>query len=261
MPGPEGSMVMTLDQKNLGTRLSSTRYVHYGEISAQIKTGKWAGVVTAFITMSDMKDEIDWEFPGTATTEGQTNVFWQGNIPDLTQGSKSGGLTDTSANWHTYTINWLPETLTFAIDGKTVRTVKKADSADSAGADGYKYPSTPSRVQLSIWPGGLNTSAPGTIAWAGGPINFNDPDFVAAGHFYASVKDVTVKCADPQTPGSNITGYVYGTGASSTKPSVSFTNASTLVKSGALPRALAMPAHTLGALALAVVGAMAANLL
>lgn len=33
----------------------------------QVKTGRWAGVVAAFITMSDAKDEIDWEFPGTCT--------------------------------------------------------------------------------------------------------------------------------------------------------------------------------------------------
>lgn len=45
-----------------------------------MKTGAWDGVVTAFITMSDIKDEIDWEFPGNHTTEGQTNYFWQGLI-------------------------------------------------------------------------------------------------------------------------------------------------------------------------------------
>lgn len=45
-----------------------------------VKTGRWGGVVTAFITMSDIKDEIDWEFPGAQTSEGQTNYFWQGII-------------------------------------------------------------------------------------------------------------------------------------------------------------------------------------
>ena len=30
--------------------------------------------------MSDIKDEIDWEFPGDHTTEGQSNYFWQGVI-------------------------------------------------------------------------------------------------------------------------------------------------------------------------------------
>jgi hypothetical protein len=45
-----------------------------------VKTGRWAGVVTAFITMSDVRDEIDWEFPGANTTQGQSNYFWQGLI-------------------------------------------------------------------------------------------------------------------------------------------------------------------------------------
>jgi hypothetical protein len=30
--------------------------------------------------MSDIKDEIDWEFPGSQTTQGQSNYFWQGVI-------------------------------------------------------------------------------------------------------------------------------------------------------------------------------------
>lgn len=37
----------------------------------------------AFITMSDVKDEIDWEFPGMATTEAQNNYFFQGIIREL----------------------------------------------------------------------------------------------------------------------------------------------------------------------------------
>ena len=45
-----------------------------------MKSGRWGGVVTAFITMSDIRDEIDWEFPGNKTTEGQTNYFWQGVV-------------------------------------------------------------------------------------------------------------------------------------------------------------------------------------
>jgi beta-glucanase (GH16 family) len=114
-------------------------------------------------------------------------------------------------------VDWQPETLTFAIDGKTVRVVNKNDTAAADGANGYKYPSTPARIQLSIWPGGANTSAPGTIKWAGGPINFNDPDYVAAGgHFYASVAEVDVTCNDPVAAPQGATGYVYGTNASTT---------------------------------------------
>jgi len=96
-----GELALILTQNNGGTHISSTRYVHYGKITAtrarvfrtcalrisctavfysSVKTGRWGGVVTAFITMSNIKDEIDWGFPGANTTKGQTNFFWQGNI-------------------------------------------------------------------------------------------------------------------------------------------------------------------------------------
>lgn len=72
--------------------------------------------------MSDIKDEIDWEFPGNTTTQGQTNYFWQGVVGksssqlsqkrDLTVGSSVtpthgttvDGLADTFQNYHDYTV-------------------------------------------------------------------------------------------------------------------------------------------------------------
>jgi hypothetical protein len=45
-----------------------------------VKSGRWGGVVAAFITMSGIKDEIDWEFPGNSTTTAQSNYFWQGYV-------------------------------------------------------------------------------------------------------------------------------------------------------------------------------------
>lgn len=54
-------------------------------------------------------------------------------------------------------ISWQPDTLTFSIDGKAVRTVKKSDTIDSAGV--AHYPTTPSRVQLSsVFPSVLLTT-------------------------------------------------------------------------------------------------------
>lgn len=73
--------------------------------------------------MSDIKDEIDWEFPGNATTQGQTNYFWQGvigqfcvqttlryansflNIVEPTHGTTVDGLSDTFQNYHDYTVS------------------------------------------------------------------------------------------------------------------------------------------------------------
>jgi len=199
--------------------------VHYGTITARLKTGRWAGVVTAFITMSDIKDEIDWEFPGNATTQGQTNYYVLG-IPDYTKGQTIDNLTDTFSNYHDYTIDWQQDALTFLIDGKAERTVTKASVGSS-------YPSSPARVQLSIWPAGINASAAGTIEWSGGMIDWTNPDYKAAGHFYTLIESVSVNCSDPAgsvPPGA--VSYVYGpnvTTGSLPMPAVLVTNQSTIM--------------------------------
>lgn len=219
-----GELAMLLTQANGGTRISSTRYLHYGTVTTTMKTGRWAGIVTAFIFMSDVKDEIDWEFPGNTTTQGQTNYFWQGVITQPNHGNITSDLSDTFSNYHDYTIDWQPETLTFLVDGAVVRTIKKSDLTVNGVS---QYPSTPSRIQLSIWPAGTASSAAGTVQWSGGLINYNDPDYLSAGHFYALVKSVNVTCADPTPVGAGITAYVYGANSSTDTPSVALTNATT----------------------------------
>jgi len=221
-----GELALTLTEKGGGSRLSSTRYVHYGTITARLKTGRWAGVITAFITMSDVHDEIDWEFPGDTITEGQSNMFWQGVIPTPSLGETHKDISDTFSNYHDYTIDWQPETLTWSIDGKVVRTLKRSDTIDEKTGIAH-YPSTPSRVQLSLWPAGIPGAAQGTVEWAGGMINWEDPDYKSAGHFYALVKSVTVKCSNQET-GADLTSYVYVNGTNG-QPAVKYTNATTLL--------------------------------
>ncbi|KAF5389585.1 hypothetical protein D9757_004084 [Collybiopsis confluens] len=257
-----GELGLILTETNGGTRLSSTRYVHYGTITTKLKTGRWAGVVTAFITMSNIKDEIgehpnptlylelenmniphkDWEFPGANTTTGQTNYFWQGVILCEQRAQPTGKQRQVSPiRLPTITnipqIDWQPTSLTFSIDGNMVRTIKQSDAVNpSTGVN--EYPNTPSRIQIrhalhfSLWPAGINSSAPGTIEWAGGMINWQDPDYVSAGHFYALVQSVSVKCADPQSPGPNITSYIYGANQSTDTPNIDFSNQSTMNGSG-----------------------------
>ncbi|KAF9225722.1 glycoside hydrolase family 16 protein [Gyrodon lividus] len=230
----EAAIALLLTENGGGTLLSSTRYVHYGQVTARLKTGRWAGVVTAFITMSDIKDEIDWEFPGNATTEGQTNYFWQGLIPQTTNGVIETGFTDTYANWHDYTIDWQPDAMTFLVDGNITRTIKASDCINNVTGVN-QYPSTPSRIQLSLWPAGISSEPQGTVQWAGGMINWNDPDYVSAGHFYALFQSVSVQCNDPTPPNSSVTSYVYGSNTTTDTPSIAFSNASTINGASSLP--------------------------
>lgn len=76
-----GALVLTMPPKSVGTLVASTHYVWYGKVSAKLKTSRGQGVVTAFILLSDVKDEIDFEFVGVDLNHAQTNYYFQG-IPD-----------------------------------------------------------------------------------------------------------------------------------------------------------------------------------
>ena len=71
-------LLLTLAPDTAGTLLASTHYVWYGKISATLTTSQGAGVVTAFIMMSDVKDEIDFEFIGVDVQHAQSNYYSQG---------------------------------------------------------------------------------------------------------------------------------------------------------------------------------------
>ena len=73
-----GNLLLTMPPKSVGTLLANNHYMWFGHMSAKMKTSRGAGVVTAFILLSDVKDEIDWEFVGTELTTAQTNFYFQG---------------------------------------------------------------------------------------------------------------------------------------------------------------------------------------
>lgn len=75
-----GNLLLTMPPDSVGTLVASNHYVWYGKISAKLKTSRGAGVVTAFILLSDVKDEIDFEFIGVDLETAQTNFYFQGNL-------------------------------------------------------------------------------------------------------------------------------------------------------------------------------------
>ena len=72
------SLLLTMSEGTVGTLLASTHYVWYGKICATMRTSQGKGVVTAFIMMSDVKDEIDFEFVGVDIKNAQSNFYSQG---------------------------------------------------------------------------------------------------------------------------------------------------------------------------------------
>lgn len=73
-----GNTLLTMPKGSVGTVMSSTTYMWYGNVKARLKTSRGSGVVTAFILFSDVKDEIDFEWIGTDLGTTQTNFYFQG---------------------------------------------------------------------------------------------------------------------------------------------------------------------------------------
>lgn len=72
------AVLLTMAEGTVGSLLSSAFYVWYGKVCAKMTTSQGQGVVTAFILMSDAKDEIDFEWVGSNINEAQTNFYFQG---------------------------------------------------------------------------------------------------------------------------------------------------------------------------------------
>ncbi|KAK9460594.1 concanavalin A-like lectin/glucanase domain-containing protein [Lipomyces oligophaga] len=190
----DDNLLLTMPNQTTGTVLASTRYMWYGKYSITLKSSRGRGVVTAAIAFSDVKDEIDYEFVGADLETVQTNYYYQGTL-NWTH-SVNISLSDTFSNYHTYEVDWTEDSITWSVDGQQGRVLYKTDTYNST-SDAYDFPQTPSRIQISLWPGGLDTNAPGTIAWAGGEINWDSEDINEYGYFYAILQSVDITCYDP----------------------------------------------------------------
>jgi len=224
-----GNLLLTMAPKTVGTLLASNHYMWYGKTTAKLKTSRGKGVVTAFILLSDVKDEIDFEFIGVDLDTAQTNYYFQG-ITDYSNGGNAS-VDDTFGTFHTYEIDWTPDAITWSVDGDVKRVKKKSETFNKTD-NTYHYPQTPSRVQLSLWPAGLPSNGEGTINWAGGLVDWDHPDIKSHGYYYATFDEVTIQCYDPP-PGASVKGsksYIY-TGPAGTSDTVQITDKDTVLKS------------------------------
>ncbi|KAI3399468.1 hypothetical protein diail_6730 [Diaporthe ilicicola] len=196
------NVLLTMPAYKAGTVLASTVYMWYGNVKATMKSSRGNGVVSAFILLSDVKDEIDFEFIGADLETVQTNYYYQAN-PVWTNSKNITDLSDTYDNFHDYEIQWSPDQVVWLVDGNVGRTLKKTDTWN-ATTNQYDFPQTPARVQLSIWPGGNATNSEYTIEWAGGAIDWNSDDIRNYGYDFATVSEVSIECYNATSgPGTN----------------------------------------------------------
>lgn len=145
-----GIMKLTIDSDGLnacpkwsGSEYRSRSFYSFGLYEVRMKPIKNDGVVSSFFTYTGPSDnnpwdEIDIEFLGKDTSKMQANYFTNGlgnheYMHDL-------GF-DASEDFHTYAFEWLPDSITWYVDGEPIYTATE------------DIPSTPSKVMMNVWPG------------------------------------------------------------------------------------------------------------
>ncbi|EDK44055.1 conserved hypothetical protein [Lodderomyces elongisporus NRRL YB-4239] len=189
----DNALLIQMPNHTTGTVVSSTKYLWYGKVSATLKTSHGGGVVTAFILFSDVQDEIDYEYVGYNLTSPETNFYAQGILNY--SNSRTSTVNDTFEYYHLYEMDWYEDHIDWIIDNEVVRTLNRDDTWNDT-TNRYDYPSTPSRIQFSLWPGGDSSNGQGTIEWAGGEIDWDAEDIKKYGYFYAHIKDIKIETRD-----------------------------------------------------------------
>lgn len=185
--GPSGATVeytgdgavFSISSEGNAPTVSSEKYIFFGRVDVEVQAAHGDGIISSIVLQSDDLDEIDWEWVGNNDTQVQTNYFRKGDDGTYNRGA-SYEVNKATTSAHKYSIDWNPNSITWLIDGTSVRTLNAADA-------GGKYPQTPMMIKLGTWaPTSKNGAQPGTIKWAGGP-----PDF-AKGPFHAYYKSISI---------------------------------------------------------------------
>lgn len=180
--------------------VETDKYIFFGRVDVDLQIAPGGGIITSVVLESDDLDEIDWEWVGSDDGHVLTNYFGKGGDDGTYNRGGTHDVSSASSTFHTYSIDWTPESINWMVDGTSVRTLSKAD------ANG-KYPQSPMRIKLGTWaPTEKAGSAPGTIEWANGPADF------ANGPFNAYYKKVTIVdyAGGSKPTDKDVKEYVYG---------------------------------------------------
>ena len=189
--GPNGAE-FSFNQRYDAPLIWTDFYILFGRVEVVMQAAPGAGIISSVVMLSDTQDEIDWEWSGNNFGDEQSNgvvqanYFGKGITGNYDRGS-SHPVDSPQSQFHTYSFDWTPDSLTWSIDGRVVRVF---DAADADNAD-HQYPQAPSKVNLGLWNGGDPGNAPGTIEWAGG-----SPD-ISQAPFTMYVKSVRVTNTNP----------------------------------------------------------------
>jgi len=163
--------VFTIAKKGDAPTITSKWYMMFGHYDIKVKAAPGQGVISSLVLQSDDLDEIDWEWVGSASEEVQTNYYGKGQTTTYDRG-KTVAAPGSQAEFHTYSLDWTSEAITWSIDGKTVRTLTPET------ADKDQYPQSPMMLKIGPWVAGDVGQPQGTVEWAGGLIDWSKAPYV-----------------------------------------------------------------------------------
>ena len=127
----------------------------YGRFEARMRLAPGVGIVSSFFLWKD-GSEVDgtyWnelDFEKIEDCVLQTNSIY--GLPEVGHEQLHGAEVtslDLCGAYHTYAFEWLPESITWSIDGTVIRTDSGADAqayADNAATSGLQ-------MRFNVWPG------------------------------------------------------------------------------------------------------------
>ncbi|KAK4694787.1 hypothetical protein P7C71_g2845, partial [Lecanoromycetidae sp. Uapishka_2] len=113
----------------------------FGHVEYVVQGAPGQGIVSSMVLLSDDLDEIDWEMTGTGGDKVQTNYYGKGFL-DYTKADYVN-VASPNAEFHTYSLDWTAESLTWSIDQVVVRTLRASDAGDD-------FPQTPMKHKFGI---------------------------------------------------------------------------------------------------------------
>ncbi|KAJ2724653.1 (ABC) transporter [Coemansia sp. Benny D115] len=165
-----------------------TRWIHYGTITARIRSGSTApGVVSSFQLQSEDGASIDFDWVGVSSNRAQAN-YYTNNQMMLSQVAAPVMTVNPTTSYIEYRIVWLPDSITWYANGFAVRTVNRRETW-AEGEQAFRFPSKPARLSFSIWNAGQSINPDATQSWAG-----TLQPSAANTRFDMVIKSVSVEC-------------------------------------------------------------------
>ena len=137
----------------------SDYYIQYGKIEVRMMSAKGSGILSTFFTWKDESEQssVFWEeidvevFGKNSATTWQTNIISGYNSPSTSEQVHSHNFS-LGDNFHTYSVEWTPDYISWAIDGQQVRQTTGQPATDL---------NNPAGIRFNIW-------ASTSTSWVGG---------------------------------------------------------------------------------------------